>query len=317
MSDIMFYEKFSCKGFVVMKKIVFSLFFIVLFIGCGGSSKTEEVTNNVGTPSVNDELSSVNSDDTERKIQEEEVTVELTGFAKVRDLIKKSRDGDLTDVTYLCVGDSTRAESEEDQAHRMFERVKATLDTYNVDSILLARGSQELAHFLEIKLENSHVRTPTYQDVISATPGTGSTTIVDFALGINDLWDLNIASSEDMADAVVVIKDRLLQSIELVQLSKPDVSFVLTSPSPLLDWGEGSEIYATVYKEVSQELELPFINYVDDLMPARSQDMNASDITEFASWYRLESGVMDPIHLSEYGLNQVADYILENILPTE
>ncbi len=320
--------KFSKKGLFIMKRIVFSLFLMFLFIGCGGSS------SNSNEPSVVDTNSSVivssDTNDSERKLviddnssvkEEPKVVVELTGFAKIQDLIKKSRSGELNDVTYICVGDSTRAKSKEDQAHLMFERVKATLDTYNVNSILKARGSQELLHFLELKLENGKVRTPTYKDVINATPGSGATTIVDFCLGINDLWDMYIKTKSDMADAVGIIKDRVLQSIELIKTAKPDINFVLTSPSPLLDWTEGSEVYAQVYKEVSAELDLPYINYVDDIMPPRVQDENSTSIS-FEEWYRLEPTTKEPdhrdqIHFSEYGLYKVADYILEHILPKD
>lgn len=309
-----------------MKRMVFLLFLMFLFIGCGGSSSNEPIMNdsNSSAAVVSDTNGSERKlilDDNKSVQNEEKTIVELTGFAKIQDLIKKSRDGLLSDVTYICVGDSTRAKSKEDQAHKMFERVKATLDTYKVNSILKARGSQELSHFLELKLEEGKVRKPTYRDVILATPGSGATTIVDMALGINDLWDLNIHTKDDMADAVGIIKDRLLQAIELIQASKPDINFVLTSPSPLLDWTEGSEIYAQVYKEVSAELDLPFIDYVDNIMPPRVQDENSTSIA-FEDWYRLEPTKKepdhrDPIHFSEYGLNKVADYILEHILPKD
>ncbi len=305
-----------------MKKRLFYLIFISLFIiGCGGStpsSISKEVVQSDDSMLVQGEGVSIDSD-SNRKL-EENISSELTGFAKIQDLIKKSRDGVLSNVTYLCVGDSTRAFSDGpsgDYAQKMFERVKASLDTYSVNSILLARGSQELAHFLEIKMEDGHVRKPTYKDVILATPDTGATTIIDFCLGINDLWDLNIQTKDDMANAVDIIKDRVIQSIELIQLEKPDVNFVLTSPSPLLDWEEGSEIYSTVYKEVSKELNLPFINYVDNIMPSRNYDKDGTASEEFQAWYRHEDTGIDPIHFSEYGLYKVADYILGQILPKD
>ncbi len=307
-----------------MKKMVFILFFVVLFIGCGGSGitpKDNSGSSNTPSSSVNEEVSTIVDEHKDNNTTKEEPSVELIGLAKIQDLIKKSRDGILNDVTYICVGDSTRAKSQEDQAHLMFERVKASLDNYKVNSILLARGSQELAHFLEIKLENGSVRKPTYKDVIAAIPGTGSHTIIDFALGINDLWDLHVRSQTDMVDAEAIIKERVLRSIELIKEEKPDVNFFLTSPSPLLDWEEGSEVYAKVYKDVTSELDLPFVNYVDNIMPPRVQDKNSTSIA-FEEWYRLEPtdsdpNHRDPIHFSEYGLHKVADYILEHILPKD
>ncbi len=301
-----------------MKKMVFTLFFVILFIGCGGSSSTPK-DNNGSSASVDEDVSTVV--DLNKNIIGDEPSVELIGLAKIQDLIKKSRDGILNDVTYICVGDSTRAKSQEDQAHLMFERVKASLDNYKVNSILEARGSQELAHFLEIKLENGSVRKPTYKDVIAVIPGTGSHTIIDFALGINDLWDLHVRSQRDMVDAEAIIKERVLRSIELIKAEKPDVNFFLTSPNPLLDWEEGSEVYAKVYKDVTSELDLPFVNYVDNIMPSRVQDENSTSIA-FEEWYRLEPTTSDPshrdpIHFSEYGLHKVADYILEHILPKD
>ncbi len=302
-----------------MKQIVFSLFFFVFFIGCGSSS----VTDAIGVGEINssiDELStSVALDDIQRDIKEDQF-IELSGFAKIQDLIKKSRDGVFNDVTYLCVGDSTRAFSDGvdgDYSQKMFERLKESLDEYNVSSILLARGSQELLHFLELKFEAGVVRTPTYKDVINATPGTGEHTIIDFSLGINDLWDLNIQTREDMVDAEAVIKDRVIQAIELILLDKPDVNIVLTSPNPLLDWEGGSNIYLNVYKEVSSELNLPLINYVDNIMPPRNPDINDTASEEFQAWYRHEDTGIDPIHFSEFGLYKVADYILEQILPKD
>jgi lysophospholipase L1-like esterase len=245
-------------------------------MGCGGNSGESEVTN-----------SFIETDISQKS---------FTKLSKIQDLIQKSKDGVVDNVTYLCVGDSTRVKSNRDKAHLLFADINNTLSTYGVTSYLLARGGHELKEFIE---ESSY---PTLSDVVKLIPSNGESTIVEFSLGLNDLFHMNVTKRDQIDLATDTIKSRLVESINLIKSQKPETTILLVSPNMLKDWSQGTKICLDAYKEVSEELDLEFINFVDNIMPKYGDE-------NLKNWF------LDGVHFSEYGLHQVSSYILSRILP--
>lgn len=217
---------------------------------------------------------------------------------KVQKLLHLSQNCTLKDVTYICIGDSTRARTERYKAHIIFDKVAHVLDDYNVTSHLLARKSHTLKQFIHESIS------PTWSDTVDLIPNEGETTIVDISLGVNDFLAFDIDSTSQFDWATETIKDRLLEAITLIKVHKPKTTFMLTVPNPAIKLGEKAALYKKAYMEVAGEEHYVLINFVDDIMPKH-------DTSEFLDWYR------DKIHFSEHGLHQVADYILLSILPKE
>lgn len=227
-------------------------------------------------------------------------------FSQIQGLIEDSNNSVVSDVTYICVGDSTRANSALNRSHLLFERVQDSLDEYNVTSHLMAQGSQELNHFNTPSLG----RFPTYLDVIGQIPGTGSSTIVDISLGINDLYSLGVSSPQEALEATALIKERLREAVSHIKDAKPDTIMLFTSPNADYVWASGTEVYMQAYRDLSEELGVPFVNFHDNVYihytSAEQEDM-----------YRFPNATpADNIHYSDHGLATMADYILSQILPS-
>ncbi len=235
-------------------------------------------------------------------LQDQESIQKVTYDNNAQERIALSKEGVLKDVTYICIGDSTRAISDVTEAQLLFEQVASSLANYHVTSYLQARGSHTLEDFIYERIS------PTWSDVVALIPNEGESTIVDISLGVNDLFALHVTTTDEIPAAVATIKARLREAIALVKNKKPKTTFFLTSPNPSRVWGQGAQIYQDAYIQVAQEDGYLFVNFVDNIMPSRD-----SDPVAFDAWYRDDPE--DEIHFSRYGLEQVANYILSIILP--
>jgi len=189
-------------------------------------------------------------------------------------------------ATYICVGDSTRAAGAPYDGGHLFNRMKTSLDTYNVDSVLLARAGREAKQFNEA----NDSKFPTWRDVVNHTPSNGDTTIVDISLGINDLF---IGTD---------IKTQLQEAIAKIRAQKPNTHFMLTMPNPqdptaLNNDGTYDQLLKSAYTSLSSEMGLPLVNVIDSGLSFVYQN----DTVHF--------------HMVRTTQEAVADFILSKILP--
>ena len=199
-----------------------------------------------------------------------------TDETDMSELVSQSEEG-LSGVRYICVGDSTRANSE------LFDELQEGLSHSGVQSILMARYGQKLSDF------NNANAYPTTNDVIYNIPNDGENTIVDISLGINDRYH----------DSSTIKRD-LIQAIQKIRAYRPATSFVLTTPTRLYYDDANTRKLRNVYHAVANEMYLGLNTVVDSLMPSVGS-------TPY-SWYR-----GDGVHLSSQGQHHVAQFILRNM----
>lgn len=226
-----------------------------------------------------------------------------SSFSDIQTLIESGT------ATYICVGDSTRTDTTtpedlHNQSRDIFETMQTSLQTYGVNSILFAQGGLMFKTFNgDDHYSTSDSRTwINIQDMIAQIPDDGNSSIVNVSLASNDysaLFHLDLTP----ADIHLEIKTQLLRMISTILDSKPQTKMMLTSPNPFRDWKIASDTYQAVYQEVSDELGIPFANFIAQ-MPQRGS-------TDFKAWY------LDGIHFNTtIGLPAVSSFVLTNILPT-
>jgi len=209
-------------------------------------------------------------------------------FNAIKALISNANQGLITDATYICVGDSTRAESRHEGQYLFYE-MSSKLRQYNLSSHLLARAGHEAKQFL------NETASPTWRETVDLIPGDGNHCIVDISLGINDYWNYGGTSNiqSDIKNAILKIK-----------ALKPLTHFVLSMPNRAYNDDTMTQDLKNIYISLSYELNIPLNNIVDDLMPTQYE-------TPY-SWYR-DDGFN--VHLSREGQSVIAEYILGNMLP--
>ncbi len=234
-------------------------------------------------------------------------------FADIKAMIQASKDGLMNDLTYIIVGDSTRADThtapadKDNNSQLYFETLQAKLNDYNVNTILMARGSHEIKQFLDGS------NNPTVDQVIDLIPNDGEEAIIDFSLGVNDFFELNDeriqnnagSFAENRANWKKIIKDRLIEAIQRIWNAKPKTSIVLVTPNAIKNWKDGTDLMTEIYKEVAKEQNLPLADFVDDKMDGGATENNPA----YDDWYR------DGIHFSDKALKILSNYMLNNILP--
>lgn len=274
--------------------------YLLLFSGCNSTDATVK-----GTIINNGEESESSSS----------ITIaikETNSFAAIQDLIFDAELGLQSDVTYIMIGDSTRVytyyNNIVNHSEAIFEEVNATLSNYNVASHLVAQGGLAFKTFLGEQYDASDtINFVNISEAIDKIPRDGSTTIVDMSLGANDFSRLNeyyqSISGWEPERIHDDLKDIMNKTIDTLLTAKPNLHIMLTSPNPM-DWESGSAVYQGVYVEVAAERQLPFANFVDEIMPAHSTEA-------FYTWYN------DNIHFNQtIGLPAVSSFILKKILPT-
>jgi hypothetical protein len=218
-------------------------------------------------------------------------------FADIQNLIQQSKDGYISNLTYISIGDSTRADTTTHQAQYLFEEMQKTLSNYNVDCELFARSALEAKHFADLYVEGVYEEYEAFKNytwknlVDNYIQNDGSTTILDISLGVNDGWTGNLGE----------LKSYLTSAINHIRVEKPKTHFILTMPARLLEESGTTNTLRSTYIALSEELNIPMNNVVDSLMPTRESTNE--------SWYK------DNVHLSESGNIVLANFILSNILP--
>jgi lysophospholipase L1-like esterase len=237
-------------------------------------------------------------------------------FEDIKALLKDAKAGKIQDATYICLGDSTRAKSNVQHSEKYFYAIENALNSYNVNSILEARGSHMLKQFLD---GSEH---PTLGDVLNDIPADGSTTLLDISLGVNDLFHENDKHSDNplyfsthKAEYKKIIKDRLTKAVGEILKTKPKTSIFLVTPNPTREWEDATELMVEIYKEVAEEKNLPLANFTHDKM---KDGTTTDEENEFDDWYRdnpKSKDGKDGIHFSDKGLKELSDYVLSKILP--
>ncbi len=215
------------------------------------------------------------------------ITRDNTTFDAIHAIITQANQGLIFDATYICVGDSTRADSKYEGEY-LFYQLQDKLRQYNITSHLLARAGHLAREF------NDGSAYPSWENVVSNIPDDGDHTIVDISLGINDYWDHNAFS----------IAYNIKSAINKIRAQKPKTHFVLTMPNRVYGDNEMTNFLKDTYKSLSKELQIPLNNVIDDVMPTQSS-------TPY-SWYR-DDGFH--VHLSRTGQAVIAQYLLANMLP--
>ena len=143
--------------------------------------------------------------------------------------------------TYIVTGDSTRAASYSKMIPHIYQNYFNRLGINVVDN----SGNGDTAADWEGQTGSTHIG-----DAISATPGTGSTTILEYSLGLND-W--NTDGDEVAAKAAII------GGIEDYLAAKPDAVVFLADPVRTGNATRNIRL-KQIYSEISNELNLPLVD---------------------------------------------------------
>lgn len=228
-------------------------------------------------------------------MKEEKTDVPGSTLSPIQSLIYAASKGTLSNVTYICIGDSTRAQDYYYDGGHIFEEVASTLQYYNVNSILQAKPGYTAIQYYKA------TASPNWKETMAKIPGNGETTIVDISLGINDARYYSSPAS--------TIKYYISQSIDNILAYKPKTTFMLTMPNKLVGLGTIDYQIKLAYEQLANEKNILLINTMDEIFGS-SVDYSLYRIQD--AW---DYGNNIRIHLSTKGQALVADLILSNILP--
>lgn len=189
------------------------------------------------------------------------------------DLFKQHSLGEVS-MTYIVSGDSNRSNN----FNNMIDYYNILLGQIGISVIDNARSGQSGDNWL------NNTISPTLDEAIAATPGTGATTLLEYSFGPNDRG----TNTE--------IKAALKGGIEAYLAAKPDATVVLCPPT------RTSGKYGTLialYEEIATELELQLIKAHPVMEP-------------FDTDPRFKQ---DSVHLNNYGSQRLLHFILSNIIP--
>ncbi len=236
----------------------------------------------------------------EVKAKPDTATAFTGDFAEIKKLLQGSKDGSLSDVTYISVGDSTRAEGEYYGGGELFKRVESALNDYNVTSILEAKDGHTLREWNNY--EEEYDSTNTWRDTVARIPMDGEHTIVNISLGINDARYFGDGNES------VRMQFQMNQVLDKILEKKPNVHFMFTMPHKLIGFDAKVDEIKKAYMALAEAKDIPLI----DTMSLFSAE---DDLTLYRDEDAAEYGSNKRIHLSEKGQELVSDLILDTILP--
>jgi BppU N-terminal domain len=198
-------------------------------------------------------------------------------------MISDANDG-LTDVTYIMVGDSTRAAF----GSYIYKYVSQMLEGFNVKCHLSARSGLK-AQYWGLTTPDLQPGYPNANDVIELIPGDGTNCMVDICLGINDAGEGQ--TFEDVANFIQ-------NGIDVIKQSKPNVLINITSPNRI------DSIYTEKLSQSSDLLVNTYgYGYIDVYRNV------------FRTWEDTEGYYLDTAHMNELGQRKVAEYIVSKLIP--
>lgn len=226
----------------------------------------------------------------------ENIETTTTMIDKWRELVVQSVESKVDDLTYICVGDSTRAS----YGTHIFKYLREQMTQLNIDTILAAKSGQSADDW-----GNATGSDRKWNDLIGANaytwdaiPGTGATTLIDICLGINDTSNVG-------GDTIDQIKTNIKAGIDNLISNKADVMINLTSPNRLRNQPAKTSKLTQVYYELSRENNWPMFDMVENTLPTASDAVSRSDL------------YTDDTHPNESGQLKMAQGLLEYLVPAK
>lgn len=187
-----------------------------------------------------------------------------------RSLIAQSARETVADVTYIMVGDSTRASNNQ----VVYKGMRNNLLSANIETVLSAKSGQTANDW-----GNSTGTGVKWDDLLGANastydaiPGTGSTTLVDICLGIND------TSNDTVVADITAIKADIKMGIDGLIAARADLLVNLTQPNRLRNQPLKTSKLIQVMKELSEENNWSMTNTVAGTIPTNTDAFNRSDL---------------------------------------
>ena len=229
-----------------------------------------------------------------------------SSLKKIQDLIKASQDGTVSDVTFITVGDSTRAKDDFFKNGEIYKTLSAKLKEYSVNTHLQAKAGHTIKWWgsdtpITEDGDGNPIIWETYKDTIGLIPNDGSSTIISFSLGINDArYFDNDTIKTDLENAY----DKIIES-------KPNTIFLLTMPHKMVGLDKETKSVIKAYEEFAKEKDIPLLNVAKDLFNGKE------DLSLYRDADAVEYGTNIRIHLSSKGQTLISSYILSKILPKD
>lgn len=184
-----------------------------------------------------------------------------------------------SEYTYIVTGDSTRKSGELDSS----DYYDPQLSKINFSLVMNSSGGQSAENW------KNNIGNSTLQQAIDATPGTGSTAVLEMSLGINPP---NGVASE--------IKQHIIDGLTEYLASKPDALIIFCSPvetgTPVND--ELNEMYKTLPAEFNNSI------YVSGKAATQSVHQNNDYYLDFT-------------HPNFNGQRRLVNYIFNTAMPAE
>lgn len=204
---------------------------------------------------------------------------------KFKKMVIESKNNQLNNVTYICVGDSTRAA----YGQIIYKTIQNILEPCNVKCFLVAKSGMKAEEFY------NETSSPKVSDIWGANPytwdlipGDGSTTLIDICLCINDMSQHTI---EEVKGYLTGIANKLLAQ-------KPNVLINFTSPNKVSSIDKTSNLNK-VYQEIAKLNKYSFIDVLNNCFNVK-EDINTM--------------VPDGTHPSEETQYKMANYIISRLL---
>ena len=222
-------------------------------------------------------------DDIERVV---DTTIENQGISKIKELINDSYMGNIKNVNYFIVGDSTR----EANGAYIFKNMRNVLRGFNVKTTLQAKSGLKASHWSETNISQSGF--PTVSDLIPLIPDDGKNCVIDICLGIND------TSSSSASQIAQYIQ----YGINRIKQTKPNVLINLTSPNRYFHQG-ACNILKEAYKILTtNNPNFGFIDVLGNVWKEWSEDVQ-------------NNYFVDNTHPNKLGQEKMFNYIIDKILP--
>ena len=210
------------------------------------------------------------------------------GLSKAHKLIADAYNNN-EKVQYFMVGDSIRNAN----GKYIYEIVSNKLSNLGVNCTLRGHSGLSLAHWSgkTVVTQGDELA----RDLIPFINGDGSNTIVDISLGLNDPY----LTKEELLEC-------LQMGINIIKSSKPNTTFILTSPH------KHGDIEA-------QKLHRDNLKYAYETMIKNNSDIGYINVFDnvFSS-YTTEIGykyMSDLLHPNELGQRAIANYIISKLIP--
>lgn len=219
----------------------------------------------------------------------------LTPLESLQNKILEAYNGQRS-LVYIVAGDSNRNGSTVTQMKEYYDLV---FDQINIPVIYSAASGQTAENWRTNvnALASAHL-----SYAIANSKGTdGEDTILEFGYGINDYnaYSAGTITFEEL-------KNQLLNAISEYLAAKPKATVLLVSPTRTVDPKTSDLI--TIYKEIAEELQLPYVSGFEATKNVYVADPVGAPATGNAYY-------QEPTHINDNGARRLVNYIIQNIFP--